>query len=135
MMKLEDILVTRNWVGEATHRKEDLRLVKGEATYVDDLSMDCYHAGILGSPYAHARIKGIDTSKAEKLKGVKAVLIGKEVKEQTKPITPRAITKPAVQYVMGVDKVRYVGEPVAVVVAEDAYIAEDALELARGARD
>jgi len=129
MMRLEDILVTRNWVGEATPRKEDLRLVKGEATYVDDLNMDCYHAGILGSPYAHARIKGIDTSKAEKLKGVKAVLIGKEVKEQTKPITPRAITKPAVQYVMGVDKVRYVGEPVAAVVAEDAYIAEDALEL------
>ncbi len=129
MMKLEDILVTRNWVGKATPRKEDVRLVRGAATFIDDLDMNCYHTAFLGSLYAHARIKSVDTSRAEKLKGVVATITGGEVKKQTQPVVARAITEPAVQYVMGVDKVRYVGEPVAAVVAENAYIAEDALEL------
>ena len=129
VMKPEDILITRNWVGKSTPRKEDVRLVRGTATFVDDLDMECYHAAVLGSPYAHARIKCIDTSRALELKGVLAVLSGQEVAEKTQPIIPRAITKPAIQYVMAVDRVRYVGEPVAVVVAENEYIAEDALEL------
>lgn len=129
MMKLDEILVTRNWVGKPVRRKEDLRLVKGEATYVDDLNMDCYHAAILRSPYAHARVKKVDVSKAEALKGAVAVLSGQEAARHTKPISARAITRPATQYVMAADKVRYVGEPVAAVVAEDRYIAEDALDL------
>ncbi|MBI2150781.1 MAG: molybdopterin-dependent oxidoreductase, partial [Acidobacteria bacterium] len=129
MMKLDEILVTRNWVGKPIRRKEDTRLVKGEAAYVDDLNMDCYQAAILRSPYAHARIKGIDLTKAQALQGVVAVLTGQEVARQTKPISARAITRPATQYVMAADKVRYVGEPVAAVVAEDRYIAEDALDL------
>jgi 2-furoyl-CoA dehydrogenase large subunit len=129
MLKLDEILVTRNWVGKPVQRQEDLRLVKGEGSYVDDLEMDCHHAAILRSPHAHARIKKIDVSKALALKGVIAVLTGQEVAAQTKPISARAITRPATQYVMAVDKVRYVGEPVAVVAAEDRYIAEDALEL------
>ncbi|MDA2934623.1 xanthine dehydrogenase family protein molybdopterin-binding subunit, partial [Acidobacteria bacterium AH-259-D05] len=121
--------VTKNWVGKSTPRKEDVRHLKGEATFVDDLDMECYHAALLGSPYAHARIKNIDTSRAEQLKGVVAVLTGQEVAEKTQPITPRAITKPVTQYAMAVDRVRYVGELVAVVVAENDYVAEDALEL------
>ena len=129
MMKLDEILVTRNWVGKPVRRKEDIRLVKGEAAYVDDLNMDCYQAAILRSPYAHARISRIDLTKAEALKGVVAVLTGQEVARETKPISARAITRPATQYVMAADKVRYVGEPVAAVVAEDRYIAEDALDL------
>ena len=129
MMKLDEILVTRNWVGKPVRRKEDARLVKGEAAYVDDLNMDCYQAAILRSPYAHARISRIDVTKAEALKGVVAVLTGQEVARETKPISARAITRPATQYVMAAEKVRYVGEPVAAVVAEDRYIAEDALDL------
>ncbi|MFQ5850433.1 MAG: xanthine dehydrogenase family protein molybdopterin-binding subunit [Candidatus Binatia bacterium] len=128
-MKLEEILVTRKWVGNPVPRKEDLRFVKGEATYVDDLDMDCHHAAILRSAYAHARIKKINTNRAEALKGVIAIITGKEVARETKPVAARAITKPATQYVMAVDKVRYVGEPVAAVVAEDPYTAEDALDL------
>ncbi len=129
MPKLEELLVTRKWVGQPVPRKEDLRLVKGEASYVDDLDIDCHHVGIFRSDYAHARIKSIDTSRAQALKGVLAVITGKEVALETKPIPARAITKPARQYVMAVDKVRYVGEPVAALVAEDPSIAEDALDL------
>ena len=129
MLKLEELLVTRKWVGQPVPRKEDLRLVKGEASYVDDLDIDCHYVGIFRSDYAHARIKSIDTSRAQALKGVLAVITGKEVALETKPIPARAITKPARQYVMAVDKVRYVGEPVAAVVAEDPSIAEDALDL------
>ncbi len=129
MLKLEELLVTRKWVGQPVPRKEDLRLVKGEGAYVDDLDIDCHHVGIFRSDYAHARIKSIDTSKARALKGVLAVITGKEVALETKPIPARAITKPARQYVMAVDKVRYVGEPVVAVVAQDPSIAEDALDL------
>lgn len=129
MLKLEELLVTRKWVGQPVPRKEDLRLVKGEASYVDDLDIDCHYVGIFRSDYAHARIKSIDTSRAQALKGVLAVITGKEVALETKPIPARAITKPARQYVMAVDKVRYVGEPVAALVAEDPSIAEDALDL------
>jgi 2-furoyl-CoA dehydrogenase large subunit len=129
MLKLDEILVTRNWVGKAVPRQEDMRFVKGEGTYVDDLDMECHQVAILRSPHAHARIKNIDVSKAQALQGVIAVLTGKEVAAQTKPVSARAITRPATQYVMAVDKVRYVGEPVAAVAAVDRYTAEDALEL------
>jgi 2-furoyl-CoA dehydrogenase large subunit len=129
MLKLEELLVTRKWVGQPVPRKEDLRLVKGEGSYVDDLDIDCHYVGIFRSDYAHARIKSIDTTRAQALKGVLAVITGKEVALETKPVPARAITKPARQYVMAVDKVRYVGEPVAAVVAEDPSIAEDALAL------
>ncbi len=129
MLKLEELLVTRKWVGHPVPRKEDLRLVKGEGSYVDDLDIDCHYVGIFRSDYAHARIKAIDTTRAQALKGVLAVITGKEVARETKPVTARAITKPAKQYIMAVDKVRYMGEPVAAVVAEDPSIAEDALDL------
>ena len=129
MLKLEELLVTRKWVGHPVPRKEDLRLVKGEGSYVDDLDIDCHYVGIFRSDYAHARIKAIDTTRVLALKGVLAVITGKEVALETKPVTARAITKPAIQYIMAVDKVRYVGEPVAAVVAEDPSIAVDALAL------
>ncbi|MBI4456736.1 MAG: xanthine dehydrogenase family protein molybdopterin-binding subunit [Acidobacteria bacterium] len=129
MLKLEEILVTRNWVGKPVRRKEDTRFVMGVATYVDDLDIDCHHVAFLRSPYAHARILKIDTSKAEALPGVIAVITGQEIARQTKPVVPRAFNKPAVQYVMAVNKVRYVGEPVVAVVAENQYLAADALDL------
>ncbi len=129
MMKLEEILVARNWVGKPVRRQEDLKLVKGKGLYVDDLDMDCHHAAILRSPYPHARIRHIDVSRAKASGLVLAVITGREIARETKPVAPRAITRPARQYVMAVDKVRYVGEPVAALVAKDPYAAEDALAL------
>jgi len=129
MLKLEEILVTRNWVGKPVRRNEDVRFVKGEGEYVDDLDMDCAFAAYVRSPYPHARIVRIDTSKAQAMKGVLAVVTGPEVAGVTKPVAARAITRPAKQYVMADQKVRYVGEPLAIVVADDRYAAEDAAEL------
>lgn len=129
MIKLEEILVTRNWVGKPVPRKEDLKFVKGQGTYVDDLELDCYHAAFLRSPYPHARIKSLDVGRAHASDQLLASISGQEILRDTKPVSPRAITRPAKQYIMAVDKVRYVGEPVAAVVAKDPYSAEDALDL------
>ncbi len=129
MMDFDQLFVTRNYFGKPVRRNEDAKFVKGEATYVDDLDMDCAHVAILRSIFAHARIKKIDTSRAEAMKGVLAVITGPEVAAQTRTVPPRAITKPAKQYVMAADKVRYLGEPLVAIVAEDRYVAEDALEL------
>lgn len=129
MLDLNEILITRNWVGKPVRRDEDVRLVKGEGQYVDDLPLDCYHVAFVRSLYAHARLKKIDTSQAEALPGVVAVITGPEVAQQTNPVVPRAITAPAKQYVMASEKVRYVGEPIAAVAAVDAATAEDAAEL------
>ncbi|MBI2318840.1 MAG: xanthine dehydrogenase family protein molybdopterin-binding subunit [Betaproteobacteria bacterium] len=129
MLNFDEIFVTRNWFGKPVRRDADTRFVKGEGSYVDDLNMDCVYAGFVRSPHAHARLGKIDTSKAEALKGVLAVMTGPEVAALTKPVGARAITRPARQHVMATGKVRYVGEPVAVVVAEDRYTVEDALDL------
>ena len=129
MMDFDQLFVTRNWFGKPVRRNEDTKFVKGEAMYVDDLDMDCAHVAILRSIFAHARVKKIDTSRAEALKGVLAVVTGPEVVGQTKTLPPRAINKPAKQWVMAGDKIHYLGEPLAAVVAETRYIAEDALEL------
>jgi 2-furoyl-CoA dehydrogenase large subunit len=129
MMDFDKLFITRNYFGKPIQRVEDVKFVKGEATYVDDIDMDCAHVAFVRSVFAHARIKKIDTSRAEALKGVLAVITGPEVQKQTNPIPARAITKPAEQYLMAYDKVRYVGEPIAAVVAENAYIARDAADL------
>ena len=129
MMDFDKLFVTRNYVGKSIRRDEDVKFVKGEATYIDDIDMDCAHVAFHRSPFAHARIKKIDTSKAEAMKGVLAVITGPEVAKQTNPIPARAITKPAEQYLMANDKVRFVGEPIAAVVAENAYLARDAADL------
>src|ERR1043166_8343600 len=103
MMDFDQLFATRNWVGKPVRRNEDVRFVKGEAAYVDDLNMDCAHVAILRSIFAHARIKKIDTSRAEALKGVLAVITGAEIARCTDPLVPRAITKPARQFVMAAD--------------------------------
>lgn len=129
MLNFDEIFVTRNYFGKPVRRNADTRFVKGEGSYVDDINMDCVYAGFVRSPHAHARLGRIDTSKAEALKGVLAVLTGPEVAARTQPVVARAITRPARQHVMATGKVRYVGEPVVIVVAEDRYILEDALDL------
>ncbi|MEM2095405.1 MAG: xanthine dehydrogenase family protein molybdopterin-binding subunit [Candidatus Caldarchaeum sp.] len=119
------------WVGRPLKRYEDKRLISGKGTFTEDINLPgMVHAAILRSPYAHAYIKKIDTSKAESMPGVLKVITGREVALLTNPY-PQIAPPPADRirdYCMAVDKVRYMGEPVAAVVAEDFYTAYDALE-------
>lgn len=117
------------WIGKSMKRIEDPRLLTGKGKYLDDVSVPgMAHAAILRSPLAHALIKSIDISRAEKLPGVIAVVTGKKFSETTGPTV--TFSSPAVvQHAIAVDKVRHVGEAVVAVIAEDRYIAEDALEL------
>ena len=76
------------WVGSSVKRKEDPRLLTGDGHFVDDIQFaNLKHAAILRSPHAHARIRGIDTSKAEKLAGVLAVITGKDVEKIAAPFS------------------------------------------------
>lgn len=120
------------WMGQPLKRKEDPRLITGLGKFVDDLKLPgMAYASILRSPYAHAKIKSINTSKAEKLPGVVYLLTGEEVEKLTDPflqISPAPANK-VKDYCLAVGKVHFVGEPVAAVVAESRGVAEDALEL------
>ena len=120
------------WVGRPILRKEDERFLTGRGNYIADLRLpDSLHVGVLHSPYGHARIKRVDVSAAERLPGVVAVLTGEEVRSRTKPFF-NMFDPPydsLEDYCLAVDKVRYVGEPVVAVAAEDKYTARDALEL------
>ena len=124
-------------VGARIKRREDPRLIQGLAHYVDDIKLpNLLHVAILRSPYAHARINGINTDAAQNLSGVKSVVTGDDVKDVIGGI-PCAATDPEgfpgikVPHhpVLATGKVRFVGEPIAAVAATDAYIAQDALDL------
>ncbi|SFJ81872.1 xanthine dehydrogenase family protein molybdopterin-binding subunit [Thermoflavimicrobium dichotomicum] len=119
----------QNRIGQPMSRVEDARLTSGQGTYIDDLNPlpNIHHAAILRSPYPHARIKSIRTEKAQQMPGVKGVVTGQDIVEMTKPF-PVGVTAPVKYYSLAVDKVRFVGEPVAVVVAKNRYLAEDALD-------
>lgn len=120
----------RNWVGQSTLCKEDPALLTGQARFIDDLEpvAGLRHAAILRSPHPHAVIKRIDTSAAEALPGVFGVVSGADLESLIKPI--RSVVRAPIPYVpIAVDKTRYTGEPAAVVVASNRYVAEDALEL------
>ena len=118
-------------VGRPVRRFEDLKLLRGLGGFADDIEFnDQHYAAILRSPYAHARIKSIDVSKALSHPDVIYVLTGDEVAKLTAPLTARAAPKsPKTHYIIAKDKVRYHGEPVAAVVSKDKYSAYDALEL------
>jgi len=123
-------LVEQKYVGLGMRRREDLRFIQGQGMFLDDVKLpDLAYAYILRSPYAHARIKRVDASKALRLHGVLAVLTGEDVKRMTKPFHPMVKADKITDYCMAVDKVRFAGEPVAAVVAEDRATAEDAAEL------
>jgi len=119
----------QNNVGKDVLRLEDRKIIKGIMGYTDDIEFaDQHYASILSSPYAHAKILKIDVSRALKIPGVLIILTGNEIKTLTNPMSSRAATKsPTSHYILAVDKVRYVGEPVALVVAETKYIATDAV--------
>ena len=122
----------KKWVGKRLKRKEDVRFLTGKGQYVDDLDLPgTLYAGLVRSPYAHARIKGIDLSKVQETPGVICTLTGHEVAELTSPV-PNNLRTPYSEiedYCMAIDKVRHTGEVVAAVVTEDKYLAEDVLDL------
>lgn len=117
------------YLGQPVLRREDRRLLVGRGRFIADLSPMGHvcTAAILRSPHAHALIRGIRVDAALALDGVVGVLVGTEVARLLRPFP---LTAPArmTYYPCAVDRVRYVGEPVAVVVARDRYVAEDALE-------
>ena len=121
------------FIGSAVERREDLRFLRGRGEYVDDLKPDgLLYAVILRSSVAHGRIKSIDTSAALRIPGVHGVITAKDMPGGP-PIVPMRLQplpefKPFEQPVIADKKVRYVGEPMAVVLADTVAIGEDALE-------
>ena len=127
--------MTTRIFGSGIRRREDPRLITGQATYTDDIKLPgTVHAAIKRSIYAHARIKSVDTSAAAAAPGVLAVYTGADTDGVLNPIpcawvVPDSDVKAVAYPAIAKDVVRYVGDAVAVVVAEDRYQAEDALEL------
>jgi len=120
----------KGYIGQPVERVEDAILLQGKAQFSDHLPTRAgtAHAAILRSPHAHAEIVSIDTAAAEALPGVIAVMTGDDVKEMSEPFLI-VLRQPMNQWALAAEKVRYVGEPVALVVARDRYIAEDAVQL------
>ena len=121
---------SESWIGRSIPRLEDQALVTGRGRFIDDLgtSPGTLAAAILRSPHAHAEIEAIDCHAARGADGVAAVLTGMEVKSLTSSLLV-GVKAPLECWPIAIDRVRYVGEPVAVVVASDRYRAEDAIEL------
>ncbi len=121
------------YIGKPLKRKEDPRLIQGLAHYVDDIKLpEMHYVGIVRSPHAHARIRSVDVSKAKPAPGVVAVLTGADLRGAIGPVPCAAQIpdmKMALRPVLADDRVRFVGEPVAAVVATDRYAARDAMDL------
>ena len=121
------------FVGQSVKRIEDERFLTGEGTFVADLNPDgVLHVAFLRSPFPHATVDSLDVSAAQRLPGVVKVFTGTELNAVTNPFPPffmvEGLYTPLFRC-MSDDKVRHIGDPVALVVAESRYIAEDALEL------
>jgi CO/xanthine dehydrogenase Mo-binding subunit len=118
----------RTYVGEPVARVEDRPLLVGAGQYVDDVQHpDMLHVAILGSPHAHARLVRVGTQAADAMPGVVRVITGEDLRAIGQPL--RAIPAGWTNYPLAVGHVRYVGEPVAAVVATSRYVAADAREL------
>ena len=121
------------YVGKPLKRKEDPRLIQGLSHYVDDLQLPgMLYMSIVRSPYAHARIRAMDTSKAAAAPGVVAVLTAEDVRERIGPVPCAAQIpdiKMALRPVLASDRVCFVGEAVAIVIGTDRYLAADAANL------
>jgi aerobic carbon-monoxide dehydrogenase large subunit len=116
------------WLGKSVKRKEDDRFIEGRGNYIEDIKLPgMLHMAILRSPYAHARINSIDASAAQALPGVVAVVTGELLASYNLAWMPTLSGD--TQAVLATDKVRFQGQEVAAVVAEDRYVAHDALEL------
>lgn len=137
--------MNETYVGQSVRRKEDHRLLTGSARYVADLKMDgVLEAVFIRSSFGHASIRGIDTSAASTMDGVVSVVTAADIEGVIEPFTRfvdqehtppeleeavHPVVKPCPIEVLGSDRVRYVGQPIAVVVAASRYRGEDAAEL------
>ena len=125
--------MTNRFIGKPLKRKEDPRLIQGISHYVDDLQLAGMHyAGFVRSPYAHAKIRSVDLSKARQAPGVVLALSGADIDGAVQAVPCAAQIpdmKSAARPVLARDRVLFVGEAVAVVVASDRYAARDALDL------
>src|SRR5688572_33413810 len=128
--------MTTRYFGERIKRNEDPRLLTGQGLYVDDVDLpNMLHVAFLRSPYAHANIINIDVSEALRRPGVVAVYTANDLGDYWKPgpllVSPPPIKdlvfREATQVPLVRDKVRHLGEPIAMVVAASRYIAEDAV--------
>lgn len=121
---------SQTWVGRSIARVEDAALLTGRGQFIDDLGVapGTLHAAILRSPHAHATLGTLHVERARRADGVTAVITGADVERLTNSL-PVGVRAPIKCWPIAVDRVRYVGEPVAVVVASDRYLAEDALDL------
>src|SRR5712691_8753985 len=115
--------------GSGIKRREDPRLITGKARYTDDFQLPgMLHMVVVRSPHAHARIKSIDTSAAKKVEGVVAVYTGKDTTLGNVPcawLVPNSNLKTPPHTPLAKDKVRYVGDGVAIVIANNRYQAQD----------
>ena len=120
----------KSWIGQSVERIEDLTLLAGRGRYIDDVGVPpgTLHAAILRSPHAHAEIRAINTEAARCAHGVAAVITAADVTKLSASLVV-GVKAPIECWPIATSRVRYVGEPVAVVVATDRYLAEDALEL------
>jgi aerobic carbon-monoxide dehydrogenase large subunit len=129
-------IAAERYTGASIKRSEDPRILTGTGRYVDDIKLPgMLHAAFVRSPMAHARVLSVDVTAAQALPGVVAVLTGAELEAMTVP-GPDALMAlmgwagPTPEFtLLATDKVRLVGDPVAVVIAESRYIAEDGCEL------
>ena len=124
-----------SWMGSRLPRREDLRLVTGQGKYISDIVLPrMAHAVFVRSDYAHAKIVSIDTSAALALPGVISVTTGADIVDEMRSmpqpvLLPNLPAKYPTFYPLSVDKVKFHGAPVALVIARDKYTAEDAVEL------
>ena len=119
-------------IGSPVKRKEDPAALTGTACYVDDIRLpDTLAVAFVRSPHAHARIVSVDTSVAEHMPGIARVISGKEIHQATRVLNPQRYlpeTRLNAWWALPIDKVRHVGAPIAAVLAETRYLAEDAVE-------
>jgi carbon-monoxide dehydrogenase large subunit len=127
-------------IGQPVRRKEDVRFLTGKATYIDDIAPEnLAHAVVLRSPHAHAKILSLDTGEAETMPGILGIVTGKDwVREDFQPMPTKSAVNKKIdgtplnqpqRHAIAIDKVRYVGEPVALIVAETESQAQDAAEM------
>lgn len=120
------------WLGRSIERVEDAALLCGCGQYADDLGgkPGMLHAAVVRSPHAHAIVKAVDATAAECRAGVRAVLTAQDVRAWSQPFIV-GVKQPMEHWCLAVDRVRYVGEPVVVVVASSRALAEDAADMVR----
>src|ERR1700730_4160889 len=129
-------IAAERYTGTSIKRSEDPRILTGTGRYVDDIKLPgMLHAAFVRSPLAHAHVLSGDASAARSLPGVVAVLTGADLETMTVP-GPDALMSlmgwagPIPEFtLLATDKVRFMGDPVAIVIAENRYLAEDGCEL------